>query len=525
MSTLLIHALHDPQRYPHAVRTLRLLETHISWVLLTGIYAYKIKKPVNLGFLDFSTLEQRRHFCAEELRLNRRFAPQLYLDMVAIRGTPQQPRFDGDGEVIEYAIKMLEFDQQQRVDALLASDQLSTDGMDSFAAELVALHAQAPRAPADASFGAADAVWAPMAENFAQIRATQPRIDVMATLVQLEQWSRAEFTRRQTALAERKRAGAVRECHGDLHTRNLVRIDGRIVAFDCLEFNANLRWIDVISEVAFLLMDLDACGQPARAWRFLNRYLEHSGDYAGVPLLTLYRVYRALVRAKVACLQAPPDAHAEFQKYLALAQRYSTPAQPLLIIMQGVSGAGKSTISQQLADRLSLIRVRSDMERKRLFAGAHNGAFGSRLDNSGYSTEATDAVYRRLATLAESLLTAGHGVVLDATFLQRAQRDLLRDLAQGLHVPFVILHCHAPRRFLEHAITQRAHAGGDASDANLHVLERQLATQQPLDGTEIAQTIAVDVSVNFDAAVLEQRLRMHLQEVSSYRFQELGGSG
>jgi len=519
VSTPLIQALQDPRLYPHAVRAFRVLETHISWVVLTGMYAYKIKKPVNLGFLDFSTLEQRRHFCDEELRLNRRFAPQLYLDVVAIHGSPQQPHFDGAGPAIEYAVKMLEFEQPQRVDALLASNALGIESMDQLAADLAALHAQAPQAHADTPFGTSDAVWAPMAENFAQMRASALSRDVAEPLQQLEQWSHAEFTRRQDALIERKRAGWVRECHGDLHTRNLVRIDGRIVAFDCLEFNANLRWIDVISEVAFLLMDLEACDRRAFAWRFLNSYLEHSGDYAGVQLLPLYLTYRALVRAKVACLQAQPESHAEFQHYLALAQHYTTPAKPFLIIMQGLPGSGKSTVSRQLADRMGLIRVRSDVERKRMFAREFNVASGARLDSGIYTSSMTDEVYRHLAKLAGLLLTAGYRTVLDATFLQRAQRDLLRDLAQRLHVPLVILHCHAPRSFLEHSIAQRARAGGDASEADMQVLQHQIVTQQPLDGTEIADVIEVDVSTNFDAATLEQRLRRHVVQMSSHGIQ------
>ncbi len=500
MSTPLIQALQDSQIYPHTVSALRVLETHISWVVLTGTYAYKIKKPVNLGFLDFSTLEQREHFCHEELRLNRRFAPQLYLEVVAIRGTPQQPRFDGADPVIEYAVKMLEFDQRQRVDALLENNELDINSMDSFAVELATLHAQASWATVDATFGTADTVWAPMAENFAQVRASMPSLDDIGQLEKLEHWSRAEFERRRELLIERKHTHRIRECHGDLHTSNLVRIGKRIVAFDCIEFNASLRWIDVINEVAFLMMDLQARGHSAYAWRFINGYLEHSGDYAGVPLLRLYLAYRAVVRAKVTHLQTSPEALADYHHYLALAQSYTYPAKPFLIIMQGLSGSGKSTLSQPLADQLGMIRVRSDVERKRMFA----------LDPETYTAAATDRVYRHLAKLAELLLTAGYSTVLDATFLRRAQRDVLRDLARRLRVPFIILRCHAPRNFLEHAIAQRAHAGGDASDADLQVLQRQIATQDPLDGTEIANTIEVDVSVKIDTSALVLQLRRRL---------------
>lgn len=503
VNTQLIQALQHPQLYPHPVRGFRVLETHISWVLLTGEVAYKIKKPVSLGFLDFSTLEQRRHFCHEELRLNQRFAPQLYLDVVAIRGTPSQPRFDGSGEIIEYAVKMREFDQQQRVDTLLTNNALDLASMDQFAADLAALHGQAPSAPPDTRFGSAEAVWTPMAENFLQLRTVAPSLDVSALLEKLEHWSRAEFARWREVVIERKRAGQVRECHGDLHTRNLLRHDGRILAFDCLEFDANLRWIDVINEAAFLVMDLDACGRSAYGHRFLNSYLERSGDYAGVRLLRLYLTYRALVRAKIAALQEQPEAKAEFHHYLALAQRYTTPVKPVLIIMHGVSGSGKSTLSQYLVEEFGLIRVRSDVERKRMFAQAPPPSGGM------YTPSVSDAVYQRVAALAESLLTCGYSTVLDATFLQRAQRTLLRDLAQRLRLPFVILHCHAPQRVLEHNILQRARTGSDASEADLQVLQRQILSQEPLDGTEIAAVIEVDLSVNFDAAALKQQLHKY----------------
>ena len=504
MSTGLIQALQDSQIYPHSVEAFRVLETHISWVVLTGTYAYKIKKPVNLGFLDFSTLEQREHFCQEELRLNRRFAPQLYLDVVAIRGTPQHPRFDGADPVIEYAIKMLEFDQSQRVDSLLENNELDINNMDTFAVELATLHAQASWATVDATFGSADAVWVPMAENFSQMRASMSGLDDIWRLEQLEHWSRAEFERRRELLIERKRTHRIRECHGDLHTGNLVRLDGQIAAFDCIEFNASLRWIDVVNEVAFLMMDLQARGHSAYAWHFINRYLEYSGDYAGAPLLRLYLAYRAVVRAKVTHLQTSPEALADYHRYLALAQSYTAPAKPFLIIMQGLSGSGKSTLSQPLADQLGMIRVRSDVERKRIFA------FAPEM----YTGAATDRVYRHLAKLAELLLTAGHSAVLDATFLRRTQRDIMRDLARRLHVPFIILRCHAPRNFLEHAIVQRARAGSDASDADLQVLQRQIATQEPLDGTEIADTIEVDTSVKVDTSALTLRLRSRLDSRS-----------
>lgn len=516
----LIQALLDPRRYPHAAAPIDLVETHISWVLLTGEYAYKIKKPVDLGFLDFSTLEQRHHFCEEELRLNRRLAPSLYLGLVPITGTPDDPRLDGLGPAIEYALRMRQFDREQQLDRLLARGQLTAAHIDDLAATLADFHARTAVAGVDSPYGDPDHVWQPVAENFAQI-AGRLGTEPPDRLVALRQWSEASFAQQRARIAARRRDGFVRECHGDAHLANMVLWDGRVVPFDCLEFNPSLRWIDVISEIAFTVMDLGDRGHPDLGWRLLNAWLEHSGDYAGVALLRFYLTYRAMVRAKVAIIrqhQAAPAtaafeaAREEYEGYLHHAERYTRPPPAALLITHGLSGAGKTTVSQQVIETLGAIRVRSDVERKRLHGLAATARSRSPIAGGLYGREAGDRTYERLAALAGELLDAGETVVVDAAFLERARRERFRALAQARHVPFLILDLVADQSRLRARIAQRIHTGGDASEAGTEVLTHQIATHEPLNRDETAATLTVDTAEPLSAAELTSRIRRRLAQ-------------
>ncbi len=280
----LIAALRAPQCYPHAVADVELIETHISWVLLAGAFAYKIKKPVALGFLDFSTLEARRHFCEEELRLNRRTAADIYLGILPISGRVDAPVLGGDGPPIEYALQMRRFEQSALFEVIARSGGLTAELIDSLAAMVAAFHARLPAATAG-EHGTPANVCAPALQNFDQLAESPWPPAIAARLAALRGWTAGEAQRRDAVFRQRKAAGQIRECHGDLHLGNLALIDGHPVAFDCLEFNAELRWIDVISEAAFVMMDLFDRGCDALAWRFLDAYLAQSGDYAGIAVL------------------------------------------------------------------------------------------------------------------------------------------------------------------------------------------------------------------------------------------------
>ncbi|MDH3286877.1 MAG: AAA family ATPase [Betaproteobacteria bacterium] len=494
-------ALLHPECYPHPVREARLLETHISWVLLTGDYAYKIKKPVNLGFLDFSTLGMRGHYCDEELRLNRRLAPEFYLEVVPVRGTTAAPHIGGEGPLLDYAVKMREFPQDALASRMLERGQFGASEVDALAAVIADFHAAAAPARAADRFGAPEILYAAAMQNFEQIL---PRLRLARdkeAVQLLREWTEREFRARHDEFAARKRAGHVRECHGDLHLGNIVVSDGRPVPFDCIEFNDELRWIDILSEVAFVVMDLHDRGRADLGWRFLNRYLEASGDYDGLAVLRFYLVYRALVRAKVHLIRSQqPGLLASdksrlkiaFHGYLGLASRLSAKGTLSLLITHGLSGSGKTTATQTLVELLGAVRVRSDVERKRLYGMAPLARSQSGPDAGIYTAAATAATYDRLITGAECAIKAGYPAVVDAAFLKLAERERFRALAYRHAVPFVVLHFDAPEKVLRERVTRRAASGSDASEADLSVLERQMEFTEPLSPEERLAAITID---------------------------------
>ncbi len=517
----LISALLEPARYDHAYENIELIETHISWVLLTGTYAYKIKKAVNFGFLDFSTLEKRRFYCEEELRLNRRFAPQLYLDVVPISGTQQQPILNGAGTAIEYAVKMRQFQQESLLDRLLENGRLSPAEVDEAAREVARFHAMIAATPAPAEFGTPAAVQQPVLENFAQIaeRAKgRPEENILATL---EDWSKAEFTRLRGDLAARKAHGFIRECHGDLHLGNMAWIDGAVTLFDCIEFNPNLRWIDVMSDAAFVIMDLHDRGRSDLAQRFLIGYLEHSGDFGGLRVLNFYLVYRAMVRAKVACIrgcqegmdeQQQEHAWAQARTYLTLAKSFTRPSHPWLMITHGYSGSGKTTAAQYLVEHSRAIRIRSDVERKRLFGLAPHERSQSSLNAGIYSAEAHRQTYQHLEHAVQEILQADYPVIVDAAFLKRAEREPFKALADALQAPFFILHLQADETTLRQRIAGRQELGKDASEATLQVLEQQLRNSEELTREETTSTWVIDTQHPDAASAALQKLAMQLMD-------------
>ncbi|MEP7181956.1 MAG: AAA family ATPase [Betaproteobacteria bacterium] len=503
----LVRALCNPVAHGPAVHSVAVIETHISTVLLTGTYAYKIKKPVNLGFLDFSTLALRKRCCDDELRLNRRLAPDLYLGVVAIAGTPDAPVIGGAGPAIEHAVKMREFAQDGLLSRVLARGELTALQVDALAAQVAAFHGRVDVAAADGPYGSPAAILRYARQNLDQIGPLDPDPADLAALAALETWTRREHAERLDAFAARRSGGFIRECHGDLHLGNVALVDGGLTIFDCLEFNAELRWIDIASDVAFVAMDLTDRGRADFAHRFVNAWLEVTGDYAALPVLPFYLVYRALVRAKVACLRgaqlptgpAKAALAAEFRGYLRLAQGYAAPARGAIAITHGPAGSGKTTLSQTLLEAVGAIRVRSDIERKRLAGLAATADSGSEIAGGLYTGEATARTYERLAELARAIAANGRIAIVDATFLARAQRNRFRALAADIGVPFVILSFAASEAALRERIVARARRGDDASEADLAVLARQLATQEPLAADELSSVVSYDGDAPFAA--------------------------
>jgi uncharacterized protein len=496
VSATLLEALQDPALYDHPVEGFTLMETHISWVLLTGDYVYKIKKSVNFGFLDYSSLDRRAHFCQEELRLNRRLAPALYLDVVPVHGSETSPNLKGDGPVIEYMVKSRQFRQQDLLGNMERAGQLTPQHIDDLADRLASFHDQIEQAPLTAEWGQPDQVHAPVAQNFEQIRGMLSDQGQLAQLEQLELWAHTTFERLIPQLAQRKAEGFVRECHGDIYLDNVTLVDGAVTLFDCIEFNDAFRWIDVMSDVAFMAMDLEDRGLPTLSRRFVNGYLERTGDYAGLELLNYYKAYRAMVRAKVALLRLGQPGLDEterqavlrrYEGYAALAESYTAIPRRFGLITCGVSGSGKSTLSLQLVEQLGVVRLRSDVERKRLFGSAP----ADRSEAGLYNVQRSEQTYIRLGTLAVQVLASGYPVVIDATCLQRSQRNGLRDLIQSQGVPFLLIHCQAPLETIERWITERQAAGRDVSDADIEVVRYQLERFEALDTEEQLSAVLV----------------------------------
>ncbi|MBL8818012.1 MAG: AAA family ATPase [Planctomyces sp.] len=514
-----IENLLSAEAWPHPVEALKLVETHISWVILTGKYAYKIKKPVDLGFVNFTELEMRKYYCEEELRLNRRFSEHLYLDVVTIRGSRLRPQIGGDGPILDYAVKMTQFNDKNLLSRLAARNQITPEHVDLLADEIAAFHRRAAVADSATPWISVAAAVQPAFDNFTAILKLQrelndqgplglprpgepPQVMELPRLIQLRRWTESEVSRRRAVFEGRGARGMIRECHGDLHLGNMfLTPEGRIVIFDGIEFCEELRWIDIMCESAFTMMDLADRGFPGLAWRFLNRWLESTGDFEGLALLRFYLAYRAMVRAKVGIIrlqQANSEAGQngsdqalmsslvkEVSGYVGLAESYTVQGQPCLWITCGVSGSGKTFGSQSLVEQLGLIRLRSDVERKRL-AGLEKGQSATAALSQGiYSSEATERVYLHLMNVAKQLLQDGHSVLIDATFLKRSQRLPFRKLAEELGIPFQILWFDADIQTLTNRIQKRAALGKDASDATVEVAEYQLREFENFDNEEL----------------------------------------
>ena len=493
-------SLLDRACYPHPAGRVRLVETHISWVLLTGAYAYKVKKPVDLGFANFSTLALRRRYCKEEVRLNRLLAPGLYLGVVAIRGSPQHPRVGGKGRILDYAVKMRQFSQEALASRALARGRLGPAEIDDLAATIAAFHTVTSVVPAEKPLGTPAAILASALQNFDQMLPLIGSARERRALQTLRQWSEHEHAARQGDFAARKSGGFVRECHGDLHLGNIALLDRRPVPFDCIEFSDDLRCIDVMSEIGFLVMDLIDRHRADLAWRFLNRYLEATGDYDGIAVLRFYLVYRALVRAKIHLMRArqPGLESSEkrrllgcFRVYVRLAGQLAASRRGAVIIAHGLSGSGKTTATQSLIERAGAIRLRSDLERKRMHGLAALAASGSGLATGLYTPARTAAVYRRLGTTARGIARAGYPVIVDATFLRRTEREAFHALSEHLEVPFAILDFRVPLAVLRARVAARLSRGDDASEADLAVLARQIAAREPLTPAEMAASVVV----------------------------------
>ena len=489
----LVSRMLDAAAYPHPAADLQMIETHLSWVFLAGEFAYKVRKPVKLDFVDFSTLLARQIDCEEECRLNRRLAPALYLGVVPISNDPATGaiRVNGQGTPGEYAVCMRRFAQQDVLIALARDGRLRPKEIDALADLIADFHATAPVASASSDDVTPSGIRRTFEDCAAGVIALgHAPLDAATTVSLLRQHT----VRLEETFASRRRSRHIRECHGDLHLGNIVLIDGQPTPFDCLEFSPSLRWIDTMYDTAFLFMDLLAAGLDGLAYRLINRYLERCGDYGGLAVLPFYAAMRALVRARVLLERAhqlggAPDEAAslrgEASRMLALSRHLLCRNNACILLMHGLSGSGKSTRAAQLAQAEGMIRVRSDVARHRRW---HVRAVAR------YLPRAVERTYRRLAAICKLGAGAGFPMIADATFLAEHQRRRFFSLGRRLGTAVAIVDCVADVDTLRTRIRNRMRGGRDASEADLHVLDAQIATQEPLNADERAHVIPGEMS-------------------------------
>lgn len=484
-----------PEDYPHPVAgMIEVHETHISRVYLAGPFAYKLKKPVKTSFLDYSSISLRKKACEEEVRLGRRYADDLYLGVVPIVQTGDRlvvhssQTLDGDSLIVDYAVQMHRFEDDAILSQRLDHRQVTDTDILDLATTTARFHQHA--AAIQGSFESFSKTALHFAIDNLDAISEHPHPSIDRKIEWLRCWTRDTWEQLAATNLERFLAGRVRECHGDLHCGNIVQWSGRWILFDGIEFNPDLSRIDVIDDAAFLMMDLYARGRPDLAHLWINAYLEATGDYDGLHVLRWYLVYRSMVRAKVAAMrehQQESDPQAmraslrELERYTQLATEFATSQQATeLWITHGLSGSGKSTQSLRWIKSHRGIRIRSDVERMRLFGPGQ------------YDTSANQATYERLEQLAQTILDTGYPVIVDATFLQKAQRTRLLRLAQNQGIPFHILDCHADHETLRLRIADRLALGKDPSEADLSVLEKQIQSHEPLDPDERTLAIQAD---------------------------------
>ena len=498
--TFRIEELLNPDVYAHPVTELKLRESPLSWVIRTGIYAYKVKKCLKLDFLDTTALASRRFFCDEELRLNRRLAPELYLDVIAIARAADGVHMGGAGSIVDYAVRMKQFEESEELPALLARGAVGMDEVRALAEQLADFHRRAPVATDDKAFDYLAQLRKTVLGNEVTLVAHLDSLQQFPTMALLIHWTRDSLHDFAERFRRRQADGFIRECHGDLHAHNIVRWHRELTPFDCLEFDPALRWIDVMNDVAFLFMDLAVHGRKDLGYGFLSHYVERTSDYEGIRLLPFYAVYRALVRAMVDTLEAEQHGSKHLDLYKRIHARINTamdfihPTGPSLFIMHGPSGSGKSWLSEQLVPLIGAVRMRSDFERKRLAGFETMHSVSVTASQTLYAPEAILHTYSVLLEYAESCLLGGISVIVDAAFLDVESRRLFRTLAERLDAQFVIISCFADEAEMARRIKCRRLSPAEPSDATVAVLESQLGALEPPRADEEAHVIRVDTA-------------------------------
>jgi len=519
----LVQSLLKPEAYHPRPNEVKLHETHISWVFLAGDYAYKVKKPVHFNFLDFSTLALRQFYCVEEVRLNGRFSNGLYLGVVPIteHDAHQHLIMDGIGQPVEYAIKMRRFNDIELLSYRIINDQLSEKDIEHLARSIATFHLERAE-PLTSTLANVCFIHPHVLANFEilhSIQTAELQIDA-DVLSYIEGWANARFDSLKEVMRNRHHNGLIRECHGDLHLMNIVMLDHEPVPFDGIEFSLPLRWIDIANEVAFLLMDLEVNNRNDLAYAFLNRYLEHTGDYEGLKLHSYFKAYRAMVRAKVNAIELQQtqmqDQRQHFvtviQTYLEYAYQLTQKKhKPFLVMMCGLSGSGKSHVAHRLALTLGAIHIRSDVIRKKLKGYGPLDTTRSPEGSDIYTDDISEKTYQELLKIAELSLGSDFNTILDATYLKLSQRTAAIDYAKQLGFTPLILLCQASPPIAKQRILDRERLKLDPSEASLSVYENQSRLFHPLGTYELSHTLIISTDQLINIKEIEDHIKRNAE--------------
>jgi aminoglycoside phosphotransferase family enzyme/predicted kinase len=507
--------LQQPDIYPEATSKVKVYETHISWVYLTDHYVYKIKKPLDLGFLDFSTLAQRQFFCEQVVAVNRRLSADVYLDVIPLYQSDDQVNFAGDGAVVDYAVKMRRLSEECALHTMLRRGPLSETLMTALAERLAAFHRDHPLPASEEAYGTLDLVRADWEENFVQTT------DYIGQTLSQDAFDRIQYavnsfmSHHASWFAQRVEATRIRDGHGDLRAEHIYFDQGAFQIIDCIEFNHRFRYIDVASEVAFLAMDLDRLGAPDEARQFVQAYVRASGDAELYRLLEFYCCYRAYVRGKVTSMRlqtAPPDergilrrrAETYFNKAAGYASRLM---QPLLLFTTGLIGTGKSTVANHMATVLDLDVFSSDRVRKKLAGASSQSSPGAGYGQGSYDSDAKRQTYETMTELARHSLVQGQSVLLDASSAKRAERQRAIALAHNVGARVCLLECQAPEPVLRTRLKAREEAAETISDARENILSDFQRDYEPVLEDEWTCHVRLDTTQGVESCV-QQALAM-----------------
>lgn len=491
----ILELLRNPSAYPVQTQTVELIQTHVSWLFLTDTHVFKLKKPVNFGFLDFSTRELRRFYCHEELRLNRRLCPDIYEQVIALRETADGASFTGNGPAIEYAVMMKRLPADRMLDWLVDRGSISASEIQVVAHEISRFHSGALTSPHIAAFGSVEQIRFNWQENFEQTlqfrNVTLPR----EVGENIRTYVETFIDSHNSLFDERIKSGYIRDCDGDIHLGNICLLNGSALIFDCIEFNERFRYSDTAADIAFLLMDLDFHSRPDLAEAALAAYITASGDTACEKLITFYKVYRAFVRGKVESLRLldagidhrdQNEAVKRAVRYFRLARGYCMQSRlPLtLFITSGTMGCGKSTLTDQLAFELGLPAFNSDRVRKQMAGLPQETAVQVSFGEGLYSRESTDRTYRHLSQLADNALASGRSVLIDAGFTTSTRRAVFARLAAKHHADFIILFVQCDPEIQRQRLRERSSRGDSVSDGRVELLDQQESFFEPPDESE-----------------------------------------